>query len=214
MQIDIISDTVCPWCYVGKRRLEAAIARRPDLTFSLHWLPFELNPDMPPSGADRREHYAAKFGDGPRAAHMQQALEEAGRDAGIAFDFHHMKRIPNTRGSHRLIMWAESAGVQNKIVEALFKAYFLEGRDIGDHAVLTAIAAAAGMDGEIVATLLAEGVNADAIEELEAVARRMGVTGVPCFIVNRKYALVGAQDSEAFLQLFERVEAEEKAAQA
>lgn len=214
MQIDIISDMVCPWCYVGKRRLEAAIARRSDLKFDLHWLPFELNPEIPPSGVDRRKYLAAKFGDGPRSALMQQALIDAGRDVGIDFAFKNIDRMPNTRGAHRLVMWAESAGVQNEIVEALFRAYFQDGRDIGNDAVLTSIAAAAGMDGEIVAALLAEGANADVVENLEAVARRMGVGSVPCFIVNRKYALVGAQESAAFLALFERVEAERKAAEA
>ncbi|HWA30723.1 MAG TPA: DsbA family oxidoreductase, partial [Rhizomicrobium sp.] len=146
MQIDIVSDTVCPWCFIGKRRLEKALALRPEIEFDVRWRAYRLDPSIPPEGVDRKEYMRAKFGDNPNRLAMQEALNQAGESEGIAFAFDRILRSPNTLDSHRLIRWSATAGVQNEIVERLFEAYFEEGRDIGNHDILTEIAAEAGMD--------------------------------------------------------------------
>ena len=144
MLIEVFSDTVCPWCYVGKLRFERAAAARPGLAIDLKWLPFELNPEMPVAGTDRAEYLAAKFGDANRFADAQRALRGIGTELGIDFRFELITRMPNTRRSHALIAWA--AGAQSDVKERVLRAYFTEGRDIGDAEVLVSIAAEAGLD--------------------------------------------------------------------
>lgn len=214
MRIDIVSDTICPWCFIGKRRLERALAQRPDIQFEIGWRPFQLNPDMPAEGMDRRTYVATKFGGDDRARQIYQRVRDAGAGDGIAFAFEKIARTPNTLDSHRLIRWAGSAGLQHQVVELLFRRYFLEGGDIGDRAVLTAVAAEAGMDAELVARLLDEGADLDLVREEDKVARDLGIQGVPCFILERKYAVSGAQDPDVFLQVFDRVQEELAAAPA
>ena len=133
MQIDIVSDTICPWCYIGKRKFERALETRPDLSVDISWRPFQLNPHMPAGGMDRDAYLATKFGGDTRAGHIYRAVSDAGRAVGIAFDFDRIRRTPSTLDSHRMIRWARSAGVQNDLVEILFRRYFLAGDDIGDH---------------------------------------------------------------------------------
>lgn len=214
MRIDIVSDTICPWCFIGKRRLERALAQRPDIVFEIGWRPFQLNPDMPAEGMDRRTYVATKFGGDARASQIYQRVRDAGAGDGIDFAFEKIARTPNTLDSHRLIRWAGSAGLQHQVVELLFRRYFLEGRDIGDRAVLTEVAAEAGMDAELVARLLDEGADLDLVREEDKVARDLGIQGVPCFILERKYAVSGAQDPEVFLQVFDRLQQELAAAPA
>ena len=214
MRIDIVSDTICPWCFIGKRRLERALAQRPDIQFEIGWRPFQLNPDMPAEGMDRQTYVATKFGGDDRARQIYQRVRDAGAGDGIAFAFEKIARTPNTLDSHRLIRWAGSAGLQHQVVELLFRRYFLEGRDIGDRAVLTEVAAEAGMDAELVARLLDEGADLDLVREEDKVARDLGIQGVPCFILERKYAVSGAQDPEVFLQVFDRLQQELAAAPA
>ncbi len=213
MQVDIISDTVCPWCYVGKRRLEAAMAARPEIRFELEWRPFELNPDMPLEGLDRQTYLAEKFGGEERAQAIYKAVEDAGHEAGIDFQFQNIKRMPNSRASHQVLMWARTTGHQNEIAERLFRAYFTEGLNIGDYRVLTDIAGEVGMDANLVGLLLQKGSDAEQIGELEKIAHEMGVTGVPCFVIERKYAIVGAESSDKFLQVFDGIIAEQAASQ-
>ncbi len=205
MQIDIISDTVCPWCFIGKRRLEKALAQRPDMDFEILWRPFQLNPDMPKDGMDRREYLEAKFGGRERAKQIYAHIENAGREEGIAFEIEKIARTPNTIDSHRLIKWAGTAGVQDAVVEALFKAYFLDGEDIGDPAVLTAIAEQTGMDSDLVASLLQDDSDVEQTRAEDTMARQMGVSGVPCFIIGRKYAVSGAQDPSVLVQAFDLI---------
>jgi predicted DsbA family dithiol-disulfide isomerase len=201
MHIDVISDAICPWCYLGKRRLEKAMAQRPDLDFQVNWRPFQLNPEMPKEGVDRGEYVRAKFG-GDRVEGFYATIAKEGEREGISFDFAGEARIPNTLDAHRLMRWAGSAGHQDAVVEALFSRYFLKGDDIGDSAVLIEIAKDAGMDAKIVTQLLESDRDADLVSDEESKARALGVTGVPCFIIERKVPVVGAVEPEVLLQAF------------
>jgi predicted DsbA family dithiol-disulfide isomerase len=213
--IDIVSDTVCPWCYVGKRRLEAALARKPEgLDVFVAWRPFQLNPDMPKEGADRRRHLERKFGGKDGARQIYDAIDQAGQSVGIPFAFRNIERQPNTVDSHRLIDRAARAGKQDAVVEALFKAYFLDGRDIGELDTLAEIAGEAGLDRDETRAYLASDDDVERIRAEDVMARRMGISGVPCFILNRKYAVSGAQEPEVFLQAFEAIARESEAADA
>jgi predicted DsbA family dithiol-disulfide isomerase len=207
MQIDIVSDTVCPWCFIGKRRLEKALALRPDLEFDIRWRAYRLDPSIPPEGVDRKQYMQAKFGNNPNRQAMQDALKQAGDSEGIAFAFDKIARSPNTLDSHRLIRWSASAGVQNEVVERLFEAYFEEGRDIGNADVLIEIASDAGMDSATVADLLEQGADREIIEKEDVMAHRLGITGVPTFIFQNKYLVSGAVDPEALLEIIDKVTA-------
>jgi len=205
MQIDVISDTICPWCFIGKRRLDRALAERPDDKFDVRWRPFRLNPGMPPEGMDRREYLAAKFGGDPRGGEVYQAIRAAGEAEDIAFVFDHIAHVPATTDSHRLIRWAATKGVQHAVVERLFQAYFIEGLDIGDPDVLCDVGVEEGMDRAILADLLAGEADRDLVEREDALARRIGVEGVPAFIFGGKYIVPGAQDPNVFHQVIDRV---------
>lgn len=208
MQIDIISDIICPWCYIGKRRLETALAQRPDLDATVVWHPFQLNPDTPVEGLSREEYMRAKFGEKDYPKGFGDSIRAAGKSVDIDFGFERMARVPNTVRSHRLIHWAGQAGLQNEVVDILFRLYFLEERDIGDPEVLIEVAVAAGMDGDTVRAKLEGDDDDEMIRSQDEYVRRMGVSGVPTFIINRKYALQGAQEPETILQVFDKTEAE------
>ena len=195
VKIDIVSDVVCPWCYLGKARLEAALRDLPDIEADVHWRPYMLDPSIPRSGVDRKAYMEAKFGTGPGLGEAHARLEALGGVVGINYNFGAVKVSPNTMNAHRLIRWAAQAGpgIQNKAVDWLFRAYFEEGKDIGAADVLTDIARESGMDPAIVETLLpTDAEEAGVIGEI-AQAKQLGVTGVPCFIINQKYAVSGAQ---------------------
>ena len=215
MLIDIVSDTICPWCFIGKRRLERALANRPDLDVRIGWRPFQLNPDMPSEGMDRQSYLAAKFGGEARAKRAYSPVIEAAEREGLGIDFDRIRRTPNTLASHRLIRWAATAELQHKVVEALFHRYFVQGEDIGDHAVLIEVATEAGMDVDLVTHLLAEGRDIELVRSEDRLAREMGIRGVPCFVFDRRYALSGAQDPEVILNVIDLAarEALEKAVQ-
>ena len=203
MQLEIVSDTVCPWCLIGKRRFEAARTLRPDLEIEVTWRPFQLNPGMPAGGMDRKDYLDSKFGGADGAERIYENVRAAGRAEDIPFAFDSIKRVPNTLDSHRLIRWAGVEGKQEAVVEALFRLYFIDGADIGDHAVLAAAAAEAGMESEAVAAKLASDEDLEQVRSEADEASRMGVTGVPCFIFERRYAVSGAQEPAVFLQAFE-----------
>jgi predicted DsbA family dithiol-disulfide isomerase len=195
LTLDVVSDVVCPWCFIGKRRLEKALGLA-DVPLTIRWRPFQLDPTIPPEGKSREEYLRRKFGSDERIRRLHDNVANVGAKDGIDFAFDRIAVSPNTLDAHRLIRWAGAAGVQEEIVEALFRAYFLEGRNIGDHTVLVSIAAAAGMDREMVAARLAsEEDRAVVRQEIEA-AQQMGVSGVPTFIIASRYALVGAQPAE------------------
>jgi predicted DsbA family dithiol-disulfide isomerase len=203
--IDVVSDTICPWCFIGKKRLARALAMRPQVRFEVHWRPYRLDPSIPAEGVDRKAYLAAKFGDGERMKAMSQALRQSGEAEGIVFAYDRIAKTPNTLDSHRLVRWAASAGVQDDVVERLFSAYFEHGRDIGDRSVLAEIAGEAGMDADLVARLLAEGADRELVEREDGLAHEMGITGVPTFIFANKYAVSGALEPEKLVRVVDTV---------
>jgi len=203
MHIDIVSDVICPWCFIGKRRLERALKMRPEVGVSIGWRAFQLNPDMPREGMPRQEYLAAKFGGAGQARRIYTAVEQAGAGEGIDFAFDCIRRTPNTINAHRLIRFASGEGRGGDMVEALFRAYFLDGRDIGAVSELAAIAAEAGFDDAAAAAWLASDRGREAVIAEDRAARRAGIEGVPCFVVDGGYALSGAQEPEFFLPLFD-----------
>ncbi len=212
MRIDVISDVVCPWCFIGKRRLEKALAARPDTKATIRWRPFQLNPDMPEGGRDHKSYYLEKFGNAERVRELTEAMTAAGRGEGIEFDFANIPKAPNTLSAHRLVRWATSAGVQDAVVEALFEAYFLEARDVGIHQTLVDIGTAAGMEGKLTKKLFAEGQDVDLVKGEVAQAAAMGIGGVPCFIFEDTYVVQGAQPPERFLTVIDAISGRDLAA--
>ncbi len=207
--VDIVSDAICPWCFIGKRRFEQALAQVPnDVEVLVAWRPYQLNPEMPPEGMDRKTYLSTKFGGDARADEIYQRVREAGQTVGIDFDFKGIPRTPNTIDAHRLIGLAGRAGKQDSVVEALFRAYFLDGRDIGSRDVLAEVGIAAGLEEKTIRDYLAGRDDVDRVENEDAMARRMGIQGVPCFILNRKYAISGAQEPAVFLEAIEMVKRE------
>jgi predicted DsbA family dithiol-disulfide isomerase len=205
VQIDIVSDTVCPWCFIGKRKLERALAMRPDVTAQVFWRPYRLDPNIPKGGVDRKAYMQAKFGDNPNAGAMRDTLVDEGAKLGIDFAFDRIAISPNTLDSHRLVRWAGGAGVQNEVVERLFKAYFIEGRDIGDASVLLDIATAAGMHAALVADLLANDSDLAEVEREAGMANQMGITGVPCFIFDGRFMISGAREPDVLVKVIDKV---------
>ena len=209
MHIDIVSDTICPWCYIGKRRLERALAERPDLDVTIEWRPYQLNPDISPEGMSRQEFIADKPDGEDETRENDERAYIVGESEDLPFAFDLIERTPNTVDSHRLIRWSHSVGVQDAVVEKLFERYFMEGGDIGDPEVLLEIADEVGLDYDLVADLLSGEKDIEAIQDENEKFKEMGVTGIPCFIIDQKYVVMGAQESETFLQMFEQVETNE-----
>ncbi len=205
MRIDIVLDVICPWCFIGKRRMEKALALRPEIAAEFAWRPFQLNPEMPPEGMSRHDYLAAKFGGAQHAGRIYQTVADAGATVGIRFAFDRIRRTPNTRDAHRLVRHAADEGMADALVERLFGAYFLEGRDVGDRATLAEIAVEAGLEPAGIARFLAgDGLLADILAE-DRGARRIGINAVPCFIFAGQYAISGAQEPEFFLPVFDLV---------
>jgi predicted DsbA family dithiol-disulfide isomerase len=208
MQIDVISDTVCPWCYIGKRRLERALSLRPQIEFDVRWRPFQLDPSTPLEGVDRKTYIEQKFGSSDKIKPIHAALLKAGEDEGIAFAFEKITRTPNTLNAHRVIRWSHSLGVQNELVEALFKRYFIDGVDIGKTKMLATIANEVGMDPELVEELLDSDADRESVEREDTMARKIGINGVPTFLIGGKVLVNGAQDAEHLVRVIDRVAAE------
>lgn len=205
--LDIISDPICPWCYIGKARLDAAIAETGLNPFRITWRIFELNPEMPPEGMDRQTYLEAKFGGAEGAERVCSRVREEAERSGLELRFERIRRTPNTFDAHRLIRWAHAAGAQNEVADGLFRRYFERGEDISDHAVLLEVAGAAGLEREVVARLLAGDADREALRNEEAAIRRMGVAGVPCFVIAGRYVLQGAQDTATWKQVLAELDA-------
>src|SRR3569623_2256784 len=206
MQIDASSETVCPWCFIGKRRLMRAMAARPAIAFDVKWRPYQLDTQVPREGMDRQAYMRLKFGDDPmKVVEMHKLIAAEGEKEGIAFDFAAIARRPNTLDSHRLIRWAESQGVQDDVEERLFIAYFENGEDIGDIRVLADIADICGMDGVEVAQMLESDDDRALGEREDQIAREMGVTGVPAMFFGGKLAVAGAREPEVLFSVIDRV---------
>jgi predicted DsbA family dithiol-disulfide isomerase len=199
LTIDVVSDVVCPWCYLGEKRLEAALAEESGPVV-VRWRPYQLDPTIPQGGVDRGEYMAKKFGKSGRLQSIHDNLARLGAEVGVPFAFDRIERSPNTLDAHRLIRWSASAGVQERVVDRLFKAYFVEGRDIGDRTVLIEIAADCGLDAELVERFLAEDADADLVRQEIEQAQAMGVSGVPFFIFAGRIGVPGAQEPSVLRQ--------------
>ena len=197
--IDVVSDVVCPWCFVGAKHLEQALATLQGAPIVVRWRPYQLDPTIPAGGVDRKAYMQKKFGDGPQLKEAHQRLEALGSNAGIEFDFDAIQISPNTLDAHRLIRWAFEAGIQDMIVKALFSAYFERGIDIGDKSVLADIAGACGMDRTAIRAKLDSDEDRDAVRTEISEAQRIGITGVPFFIMNGKVGVSGAHPPQTLL---------------
>lgn len=203
MKIEYIFDTVCPWCYVGKRRFERALAMRPGTRADIRWRPFLLNPDIPLEGIDRRTYLDRKFGGPARVQRVHGAVAAAGEAEGIVFDFDRITRAPNTLNSHRMIRFAAGMGREAETVEALYRGYFCEGRDIGLIGELADIGADLGLPRQTLEAYLRSDADIAAVMNDNARAHRLGVNGVPCLILDGLYAVAGAQEPDVLLRLID-----------
>ena len=203
LSIEIVHDLVCPWCYLGTRRLLRTLRRRPDLLVDLTWRPFLLNPDMPRLGMARSDYVVRKFGGEDRARRLYGSIAEIGRSEGLLFRFDRVRRTPSSVDAHRLVRWASRYGRADEVVEALFAAHFADGRDIGDPAVLVAVAASCGLDGANAWTMLQSDAEVDAVHADNLRAHRLGINGVPCFVIGGRHAISGAQEPEVIERLLD-----------
>ena len=211
VRLDIISDPICPWCFIGKTLLDRALESRPEHPFAIEWHPFQLNPDMPPEGMDRRAYLEAKFGGPEGAFEAYRPVVEHAKAAGLEIEFDRIAVTPNTLDAHRLIHWAGIEGRQTPVVAALFRAYFQDGRDIGDTEVLADIADSAGLDAGVILRLLATDEDRAGLLEKEKGFREMGIRSVPTFIVGGQHAVPGAQPTELWLRVIDEIAASDAA---
>lgn len=208
ISIDVVSDVMCPWCYVGKRRLAKALAMVADIAPTVRWRPFQLDATLPDEGKDYRQYHEDKFGSAEKVDALRRNVAEAGLAEGIPFAFDAVVKAPNTLNAHRLIRWAGPVGVQDRLVEKLFSLLFVEGADLTRTATLAAAAESVDMDYDRATELLVGEQDRDTVREEIAVAHRMGVTSVPCFIIDNKYAVLGAQDPATIAEAIRQAAAE------
>jgi len=201
--IEIVYDFVCPWCYLGVKRLSFLLARRQDLGVELVWRPFLLNPDMPRAGMARADYMIRKFGAEDRARRLYASIAELGAAEGILFNFPVIRRTPNSVDAHRLIRHASKFGVADGLVDKIFSAHFIDGADIGNHAVLAQLAAGQGMDGPATEAFLASSEGTEFVHAENLHAHRLGINGVPCFLIDGEHAIAGAQESEVLERLID-----------
>jgi predicted DsbA family dithiol-disulfide isomerase len=203
LTLEVVHDLVCPWCYLGTRRLIRTIRRRPDLLVDLIWRPFLLNPDMPRLGMARSDYVVRKFGGEDRARRLYASITEIGRAEGVQFRFDRMRRTPSSVDAHRLARWSARFGRADEVVEALFAAHFADGRDLGDLGVLCAIATSCGLDPADARAMLASDAELDGVHADNLRAHRLGINGVPCFVVAGRHAIAGAQEPEVIERLLD-----------
>jgi predicted DsbA family dithiol-disulfide isomerase len=203
LHIEVVFDLVCPWCHLGTHRLRRTLRNRPDLAADLVWRPFLLNPDIAPGGVSRHDYVLRKFGGEDRARRLHATIAELGRAEGLRFAFDRIRRIPPSLDAHRLVRFADRQGRADAAVEALFEGYFWEGQDIGDHAALAAIAERIGLDPVAARRFLATSQEAEAVHADNLRAHRLGINGVPCFVVQGRHAIAGAQEPEVLERLLD-----------
>ena len=203
LAIEVVHDLVCPWCFLGLRRLLRALRRRPDLQADMIWRPFLLNPDMPRVGMPRADYVVRKFGGEERARRLYASIAEIGRVEGVAFRFDRIRRTPSSVDAHRLVRWAVGYGLGAETVEALFGAHFTDGRDIGDPHVLAAVAQSCGLDAGEALRFLHGDTEIDAVHAENLRAHRLGINGVPCFVIGGRHAIAGAQEPEVIERLLD-----------
>jgi len=213
MRIEVYSDTICPWCLIGKRRLARALAERPQAEMEIAWRAFQLNPSMPAEGMDRKRYLELKFGGAERAATVYEPIRQVGRSEGIAFAFDKMRHTPNTLNSHRLLRYAQArdSAVADRLLDAIFASYFMEGGDIGSIAHLSGLAAETGLAKAEVRDFLESDTEREAVLMEDARAREIGIQGVPTYILEGKYVLSGAHPPEVLHRLFDLVNGKESA---
>jgi predicted DsbA family dithiol-disulfide isomerase len=207
IRIDVFGDIACPWCYIGEVRLAGALAEQSEQSAERCWRPFQLQPQLPPEGIDWHEFARAKFGGEERAQAVFAQVAEVGARDSLEFRFDRVARAPNTRDAHRLILFAGRSGLQHEAAMAVFRAYFTEGRDPGEQRVLLAVGREIGLDADALDAYLRSAEGIDAVLESQAEARRLGVTGVPFYIFDGRYAISGAQPQEIFRQAIEQARA-------
>lgn len=208
VRVDVVSDIMCPWCYIGKKRLELATNLLEGIELDVHWLPFQLDGTLPKDGKPRADYLSEKFGGKERAQIAYSQIEETGAAMDIPFAFDLIEYSSNTLDAHRLIHWAEEEELQNQMAERLFQAYFLEGQNIGDDDVLAALSGEIGMDDDEVLDKLHTNLAKDIVKGKIAEAQKMGISGVPCFVLGQKYAVMGAQEPETLAEAITRTAAE------
>jgi len=204
VHVEVVSDVVCPWCYIGKHRLEQAIALNPDITVSINWRPYFLNPWIPREGIDRETYLETKFGSVQRYAMIAERVATAAAMEGLAYAPDRIGRQPNTLDCHRLILWSRSASDPGRMKQRLMELYFAEGADLTDPKVLIQAAIACGLDGNLVRRLLASDADVDRVEGEANSAREAGIDGVPCFIFGGGVIVTGAQSPEYLASAIER----------
>ncbi|GGB45268.1 DSBA oxidoreductase [Roseibium aquae] len=214
LTIDVISDVMCPWCYIGKRRLESALKSVPDVMVEVRWHPFQLDDTLPAEGKDRSQYLSDKFGGRERAQAVYSQISQAGKQEGIPFAFDRIQTSPNTLDSHRLILWSKADGLQNEVVERLFKAYFIDGEDLTQPGTLVQIAEDAGMEADLVEQLLETDSDLEKTKKQIGQAHEMGVTGVPFFIIDGRFAVAGAEKPETIAAAIMHAEATKAGEQA
>ena len=203
LTIEVVYDLVCPWCYLGTRRLLLTVRRRPDLIVDIVWRPFLLNPDMPRAGMARSDYVVRKFGGEDRARRLYASIAEVGQAEGLSFRFDRVRRTPSSIDAHRLARWAARFGRPDNVVEALFAAHFSDGRDLGDPSVLAAVALSCGLDPVAARVMLGSDAEADGVHADNLRAHRLGINGVPCFVIGGRHAIAGAQEPEVIERLLD-----------
>nr|WP_232479306.1 DsbA family oxidoreductase [Roseomonas rosulenta] len=203
MQIEVVFDLVCPWCYLGTRRLRRALRTRPDILAEILWRPFLLNPDIPAAGLPRHDFLTRKFGGEERARRLHATIAELGRAEGVPFRFDRIRRMPSSLDAHCLVRYAAREGLGDAMVDTLFHAYFAEGADIGHTDTLVLLALRIGLEMGGVHHFLDSGAEADAVHAENLRAHRLGINGVPCFVIGGRHAIAGAQEPEVLERLID-----------
>jgi len=203
VSIEVVFDLVCPWCYLGVARLMRMLERRSEVAVEIQWRPFLLNPDIAPGGVPRQDYMVRKFGGEDRARRLHGTIAELGRNEGLGFRFDAIKRVPHTLDAHRLVRWAARHGAADRLVLALFAAHFCEGRDIANPDILATIAGHEGMDTMSARAFLSSGQEVEGVHAENLRAHRLGINGVPCFVVAGTSAIAGAQEPEVLERLLD-----------